>query len=179
MVLALVCCAAPAAWPGEWRVQGPQSQEILDPATRLVWRRCVEGMYWTGRSCEGQALALNWSEAQARARAMADADKQPWQLPSLSQLKTLSAFARSQPDVFASMFPQARAGWHWSGSSTVDNATVNPYDYGNVQRGIDASNVNRLAYRQAWAVELGGAQDTQENMARRSALHVRLVRRAP
>ena len=175
---AALCLALPvahAAWAHDWRVQGPQSQEVVDAATGLIWRRCVEGMYWTGDACAGDAQSMDWTQAQARARAMAHADAQAWKLPTLAQLKSLAAFARSQPAAFAPLFPQSPSGWYWSGSSSVNSAAVNPFDYGNVQRGVDGTNVNRISYRQAWAVEFG-ARDAQENMPRRSALHVRLVR---
>lgn len=158
-----------------WQAQGPQSQEVRDTATGLVWRRCAEGMYWTGDACAGQAVLLDWSQAQARARAMAQADGQAWRLPTLAQLKLLGAFARSQAAAHAALFPQSPPGWYWSASSTVDNAPVNPYNYGNIQRGVDGSNVSRLTYLQAWALQLGDG-DAQDNLPKRSALHVRLVR---
>jgi Protein of unknown function (DUF1566) len=160
--------------PASRYVVSRDGREILDPQAGLAWRRCLEGMYWNGRTCEGTALTLDHSQAMARAREMALADQKPWRVPQIGQLRRLAASMQSDAASFALLFPANSDAWHWSSSVTVNNAPVNPYNYGNVMQGLNGSSVSRVAFLHGWALNLGTGQ-ARDDFLKREPLRVRLV----
>jgi hypothetical protein len=90
--------------------------EVHDAATGLTWRRCVEGMVWTGTTCTGKPrlfsheAALQWATAQS--------PKMNWRLPSMVELSTLVDRSRSPHGVNTQAFPANPASQFW---------TVSPY----------------------------------------------------
>jgi Protein of unknown function (DUF1566) len=152
----------------------PDGREILDSQQKLAWRRCVEGMYWNGRTCEGTPLTLDHAQAMARAKEMANADQKAWRVPQMAQLRRLAESRRSDAAAFALLFPAAPNEWHWSASVTVDSTAVNPYNYGNVMRGLNESGVNRISFMHGWALNMETGQ-ARSDVLKRELLWVRLV----
>lgn len=148
---------------------------VLDPRGRTVWARCVEGMRWSGSTCTGRALLFTRAEATARAKARSSAEGLAWRLPRSLELRRLVDKQATPPGISTRLFPAAPGGLHWSGTATVRQLSVNPYNYDNVASGRTKS--NRLAALEGWAVDL----DTGEafgDVSRASRLPVRLVRGA-
>ena len=46
-------------------------QEVKDNQTQLIWRRCAEGMSWSGGTCSGSATQLTHEAALQQATRQA------------------------------------------------------------------------------------------------------------
>jgi len=67
---------------GQWR----------DPATGLIWMRCSIGQKWTGSTCAGKPLELNWQDANDYFKLFNQdgfAGKKNWRLPQTHELVTI------------------------------------------------------------------------------------------
>lgn len=172
--------APPAA---RFSVVGPPGsageQEVRDAKSRLIWRRCVEGMTWRDGTCTGTPLYLDLPQAQALALAEFKATGVRWRLPHVTELRRLLPPSQGKEAVGpldAVAFPAAPAQWHWTGSTTVSGgAGFNPYNYGNIAQGKAANDANRLGFMHGWAVHLGTGEAAGD-VLRRTELLVRLVR---
>ena len=60
---------------------------------------------------------------------------------------------------------------------SVRVSSVNQYNYGNIRRGVDSHNVNRISYLHGWAVHAQTGEASADHL-KRSKLLVRLVRSA-
>ncbi len=108
---------------------------VVDNKTGLVWKRCQEGKYWTGSSCEGMGKKLNWHEAVQSGTGI-------WRLPHVGELKSLvekTSTASTKIDPY--YFPGTEPDEFWSSSPSDSNPgaawAVNfgkGYSYGNVVR---------------------------------------------
>lgn len=161
----------PAGSPGE--------QEVRDAKTRLVWRRCVEGMVWNSGTCTGTPRRMEWSQAQALALAEYKATGVRWRLPHVTELRLLLSLGpglgEAKP-LDAVLFPAAPPQWHWSGSTTVrGGAAFNQYDYGNIVQGRNASGANSVSFMHGWAVHMGTGEAAGD-VSKKTGLLVRLVR---
>lgn len=147
--------------------------EIVQAEAHLAWRRCVEGMNWNGRTCVDSPRLLSHAQALAAAAERREATGQAWRVPRVQDLERL-VHVRAKMDSDR-LFPGAVAGWYWTSTARVDARSVNPYDYGNIRRGVTEQNVNRLGFMHGWAVnsETGAASD---EFAKKTQLPVRLVR---
>ena len=152
-------------------------QEVRDAKSRLVWRRCVEGMVWANGTCQGQPQLMDLPAAQALALAEFKATKVRWRLPQVTELRLLHRSAGATTGALdAAMFPAAPTQWHWTASTTVRGGPAfNPYNYGNIAQGRVADDANRLGFLHGWAVNLGTGEAAGD-VPRRTALAVRLVR---
>jgi len=148
--------------------------EVTEPGSGLIWSRCVEGMSWNGKTCTGQPSMLELSQALAAASRRRSPDH-AWRLPRVQELRRLAQQAARAPAQYAKAFPAAPAGWHWSSSTLVDTARVNPFNYSNLQRSVTEQNVNRLAFLHGWAVNADNAVASDE-FVKKTKLAVRLVR---
>lgn len=167
--LALGCATMNAlAAPEGWSVS-PDGTWVADGRAHLAWARCVEGMHWAGGTCAGKPELFTYAEAQARARERGRAEGLRWRLPRVPELKRLAPHQ-------AALLPGAPQEWHWTGTASVNAAAVNPYAYGNVQRGGEGEGV--LAARQGWAVDMASGQ-ARGDVGRGARLVLRLVRPAP
>lgn len=174
LMLALLA-GAPAAEADEaLLVPSADGQELVDAAAGLAWSRCVQGMQWDGRRCNGEAVLATHAQALAFARARSAADGRPWRLPRAPEIKHF--FERLQrhkdPALQASAGP---AGWYWTGSARVEREAVNPYNYRSIERGASQRQVDRLAVGTGWAAQQPGGA-LRGDVAKREALAVRLVR---
>jgi hypothetical protein len=92
-------------------------QEVTDRITKLVWRRCVEGMHFDGSTCTGNFLNLTLPDALGHANAVAQASGQPWRLPNAKELHSITDEAVNTPAIDATVFPGTPAAKQWT--STV------------------------------------------------------------
>jgi len=152
--------------------------EVRDAKSRLIWRRCVQGMAWNGTTCAGVPDELDYNQAQALALAEFKATAKRWRLPHVAELKLLldKSLAQSKGALLdPQMFPSTPATWHWSASVSIGSNSFNQYTYDNIQHGRSPGTVNQGALLFGWAVNFGNA-DAAGNVPRRNPLVVRLVR---
>lgn len=93
-------------------------QEVHDRSTGLTWRRCAEGMQWTGANCTGTPQAFTQIEAAEHAAQQAG-----WRLPTVRELHTLVDGARSHPAIDTEAFPDTPPTWFWSASQANSRIT--------------------------------------------------------
>lgn len=144
--------------------------DVSDARSKLIWSRCVEGMQWDGKTCTGQPTLASHAEALSLARARAKAEGLNWRVPRVKELQRLVNTEKEE-----GVFPAAPPGWHWTVSANIDTRPVNQYDYGNIERGVTAQSLNRMAFLHGWAVNMRSAQ-ARGDVTKRTKLPVRLVR---
>jgi hypothetical protein len=74
--------------------------EVTDSVTGLIWKRCAEGMSWSGGTCTGAPSAFNWEAALAHA-----ATQTGWRLPYIKELETLVEVACYDMAINETAFP--------------------------------------------------------------------------
>jgi Protein of unknown function (DUF1566) len=95
--------------------------EALDLFTGLIWRRCLEGMSWTGKRCEGKEKRLSGVKAAEWARSEALSTGLRWRLPNIKELQSIIDDRRRLPASYTVPFGHYVSGnWVWS-------STPNPY----------------------------------------------------
>ncbi|MDO6384997.1 DUF1566 domain-containing protein [Uliginosibacterium sp. 31-12] len=120
LVVLAGCASAP---PADRFVASADGQEVTDTHYKLVWRRCVEGMVWDGKTCSGSALEFAYPDALSRARVEAGAGAKAWRIPTVQQLGHLADRRFSKPAIDSSMFPATPTKWFWTDSD------LHPADY--------------------------------------------------
>ena len=121
-------------------------QEVTDSSTKLVWKRCAEGMNWNGKTCAGKAKKVNW--ATARDLGKAAAGTPAWRLPVKEEMVSLMD-KKGKKMVFDKLtFPAAPVRLFWAvRPESTDNLnqwlvdTGNGHVFGNTRAG---SNYVRL-----------------------------------
>ena len=84
-------------------------QLVRHETTGLDWRRCAEGMTWSGIGCAGTARVMTWFEALRHARS------QPgWRLPNLNELLSIVEECRMNPAINEQVFPNTPPFSFWS-----------------------------------------------------------------
>ncbi|MCV2422654.1 DUF1566 domain-containing protein [Paucibacter sp. DJ2R-2] len=167
---------------------------VLEGEGLLRWPRCVEGMQWDGKTCRGTPMLMTRDEAislvRARNATLAAAKSAGsdgvWRLPRVPEMRRLAQAAHRPAGVKDGatagldprFFPAAPAGLHWSVTSQVDTAAVNPYNYGNIAQGRRPDNANSIAFLHGWAVDLDSGE-AQGEVPKRSRLPVRLLQVLP
>lgn len=91
--------------------------------TGLTWKRCAEGMSWTGSDCTGTATAYTWSQAMALSGG--------WTLPTVEQLRTIINTARTTaPIINTTIFPSTPSTNFWSASTNPgDSSSASIIDF--------------------------------------------------
>jgi hypothetical protein len=123
-------------------------QEVTDTRTRLVWRRCVEGMTASKSGCSGTAAEFTFDEALARATAQS-ANGVAWRVPTLNELCYIANRRYQLPAIDPVAFPKTPENL-WSSKPHARYATY------------------------AWFISF--AYGAVLNSFRDSTYHVRLVR---
>lgn len=109
----LLCVAAPAQAQTRFSYSADGS-EVTDQSTRLTWRRCVEGMSWSGSGCTGTAGSFTHSQALVRAQAQTG-----WRLPNVKELASIVDDTRSNPAIDPNAFPDTPTENFWSTTPQV------------------------------------------------------------
>ena len=94
-------------------------QEVTDNQTKLIWRRCSEGMNWDGSTCAGVARTFTHEAALQRATAQASSTGIAWRLPDVKELASIADKSRSYPAIDPAAFPATPADVFWSASPYV------------------------------------------------------------
>ena len=138
--LALSLLASAAAVAGERFVPSADGQEVLDTQTNLVWRRCVEGMKWDGKTCAGKALRMKFALAKQHA-AKEKGSAGPWRVPTKEELSTLVVRQKARPLVDAQAFPNQPKVLYWARRKGFeDNLNAWTVDFGNGKAYGDGGN---------------------------------------
>jgi Protein of unknown function (DUF1566) len=119
----LVACQAAAAQ----LVASGEETEVTDGATRLIWRRCAEGLALRNGACTGTASTFRHEQALERARTEATTTGVAWRLPSVKELESILDLRRSTPTIAQSEFPATPAAYFWSSAPDVGQAS---YEWG-------------------------------------------------
>lgn len=151
---------------------------VLDHETRQAWSRCVEGMQWTGKTCAGEPVMATHKEALALAAARRKADGKDWRLPRVPELRQLALETEIARRTGLIAFPHAPDDWYWTSTANVDTraAESNQYNYGNIMRGQNSVDTNRLGFLHGWAVDLRSGEARGDVLKRSARLPVLLVR---
>jgi hypothetical protein len=178
LALALPVLAADvgAAAPNSDFQVSDDGASVVSLTQKLIWRRCVEGMAWNGKTCGGEAQRVGRAEALTLARDRAQAESLPWRVPTVRELRRLAAIAATTHGLDAKLFPASPDDWHWSSSSNVDGGGgFNPYNYNNIVKGLSGQSANQLGFLHGWIVN-PGTGEARGNASKASKLPVRLVR---
>jgi hypothetical protein len=96
--------------------------EVSDSTTRLVWRRCGEGMHWDGQTCAGKLLKFKYAGAKQAADAAAKTTSRAWRIPTREELVSLyDAKVKRTPKVDGRFFPKATNGPFWATRAGTDD----------------------------------------------------------
>ncbi len=85
--------------------------------TGLEWRRCAEGMSWTGTGCTGSASTWTWQGALQHSAAVPG-----WRLPNIRELRSIVERCRNSPAVNQEVFPGTPSSDFWSASPVARNS---------------------------------------------------------
>lgn len=170
-----VCALAASPEPAALQARDPNSDEVQETASGLIWARCAEGMRWSGKHCLDRPVLLTRAEAMQRATERQRDSGLAWRLPTAKELQRLVKLNRQDEGLDPKLFPDAPLGWHWSSTTRTNGQSVNAYRYDNIARGVSGESVNRLSFLQGWSVDLGTGEMNGE-VAKKSQLPVRLVR---
>lgn len=94
--------------------------------TGLTWKRCVEGLIWTGTTCGGERGGFTW--AQAIALNAPFAGKNDWRLPNIRELSTIIERG-SSPAINTTIFPGLPTSYLWS-ASVYGASSVSVWSFG-------------------------------------------------
>jgi hypothetical protein len=95
--------------------------EVTDSVTNLTWKRCAEGMSWSGSSCTGTASTFIWEGALAQAASVAQTTGLAWRMPNIKELKSLVETACYGQAINQTAFPSTPT-YAWSASPGAASA---------------------------------------------------------
>lgn len=88
---------------------------VTHKTTGLTWKRCSEGMTWTGSTCSGTAQQYTWDAAMVLGSS-------GWRLPTLEQLKTIIDSGNGSPTINQTVFPKTPPAGFWSATAHADSS---------------------------------------------------------
>jgi hypothetical protein len=106
--------------------------EVTDTQTGLVWKRCVEGMAWSGSTCTGSYATFTHEQALVQAKNSTN-----YRLPNVKELASIVDRTRSNPAIDPAAFPATPSQWHWTSTPYVGDSSYAWFvffSYGNVYR---------------------------------------------
>ena len=115
--------------------------------TGLEWRRCAEGMTWTGTTCTGSVMTMTWQGALQHADA-----ETGWRLPNVRELRSIIERCRASPAVNRHVFPATPVSFFWSASPYIrdsDRAWVVEFNLGMEGTGGKGANFHVRLVRDA------------------------------
>ena len=89
--------------------------EIIDEATKLVWKRCVAGQTWNGNTCTGKEILMTGDDARAYSKSQSEISGKNWRLANYKELDSIIDTAkRTAPAIDKTYFPGT---FDWKGIS--------------------------------------------------------------
>jgi Protein of unknown function (DUF1566) len=88
--------------------------EVLDLQTNLVWRRCSEGMIWSGLTCTGTPTSYSHENALIHTKSQTG-----WRLPNVKELSSIIERNANLPSVNNAVFPGTPLYDYWSASPFI------------------------------------------------------------
>jgi hypothetical protein len=86
-------------------------QEVTDTKTNLIWRRCLEGQTFDGKTCKGKPTKFSL----ANARKYATGAGSNWRIPDKKEVvDTLELPKTKKPLLDPVAFPGAKSGLVWA-----------------------------------------------------------------
>lgn len=162
----------------------PDGSEVADQKTGLIWRRCAEGMSFSGGACTGTATSFSYKDALQQAKTQAGRTGVAWRLPTIRELLSLvEIHPPILPAINVKAFPTTPSGSFWSGSTYSDDSFVLG-DHGdnmlqNALRTTAVISQNGSTIVWVGNFVLGNIQfHTEGDKGSSDAYHVRLVRSA-
>lgn len=111
--------AMPIAVSAQPYVISTDGSEVTDQKTGLIWRRCAEGMIFSGGTCTGSASVFTHPAALQHAIAQAGNTGIDWRLPNVKELSSIADKSLRNPSIDPTAFPGTPAGLFWSASPFV------------------------------------------------------------
>jgi hypothetical protein len=93
---------------------------VTHKTTGLTWKRCAEGMTWSGSTCTGTATTSDWAAATVLTSTFAG--KSDWRLPNIRELSTIIEVGAYDPAINTTIFPNTSASNFWSASSSAGSS---------------------------------------------------------
>lgn len=125
LLLLLACFAAP---PTQATPTTPTATftdngdgTVTHKTTGLTWRRCAEGMAWSGSTCTGTAALYTWAQAAAVLNPNF-AGQNDWRLPTIRELSTITEMDANNPTINGTIFPKTPASRFWSATAYAGNS---------------------------------------------------------
>jgi len=94
--------------------------EVTDPKTGLIWRRCAEGMIFSGDTCTGTAGLFTDQEAVTHGISEAKSTGIAWRLPNVRELASIVDKSVRKPSIDSKAFPATPSHWFWTSTPFVD-----------------------------------------------------------
>ena len=97
--------------------------EATDQKTGLIWRRCAEGMVFSGGTCTGSASVFTHPAALQHAVAQAGNTGIAWRLPNVKELSSIADKSLFSPSIDPAAFPGTPVRLYWSASPVVGDSS--------------------------------------------------------
>jgi hypothetical protein len=101
---------------------------VTHSKTGLTWQRCAMGQTWTGSTCSGTAVTLNYDDAISIWFSEETANKlsylanySDWRIPTLAELKTIVEYKSFSPSVNTTIFPNTPSTRFWSSTTRASD----------------------------------------------------------
>jgi hypothetical protein len=91
--------------------------EVSDALTGLTWRRCAEGLSWSGSACTGGNATYTHEQALAWAQSQTG-----WRLPSVKELNSVVDLTHTVPAVDSAVFPNTPTVSFWTSTPYVSSS---------------------------------------------------------
>jgi hypothetical protein len=112
---------APVIATAQPYVISADGSEVTDLHTGLIWRRCSEGMSWSGTTCTGIATVFTHEAALQQAASQTSISGIAWRLPNVKELNSIADKTLINPAINPSAFPATPIANFWSSSPNVVN----------------------------------------------------------
>lgn len=119
--------------------------EIKDNQTGLIWQRCTIGQTWTGTTCAGSAVKINWRDGLKAANNLGNG----YRMPNIRELRSIVERQCYETAVNSTIFPNTVSDGYWTStpSSTTSQEAIKTIDF---ESGMpDAFLLNNLMFVRA------------------------------
>jgi hypothetical protein len=116
----VLAIAASASQGANRFVVSADGMEVRDSATKLVWRRCAEGL--SAPTCTGKLSRFKFAAAKADAERVAKSDGKAWRVPTKDELVSLlDKTVKKKPLINVQAFPKTPSELFWATRAGTDD----------------------------------------------------------